>query len=135
MADCMAAEVARGMQRPLATADPALLDVCRAEGIGYLALPASAGTTWTPTATENLHNELSRRWNSTRRLREPDAVVLTEELGHRRLIGPRIHPGRLDEPLEVTLARGAWGEEDEHLGGLTGFHSSDRSVSGPPRLG
>jgi hypothetical protein len=49
MADCIAAETARTSGRPLATADPHLLDLCRAEGIPTIPLPASDGTTWTPT--------------------------------------------------------------------------------------
>ena len=53
MADCIAAESARATGRPLATADPDLLDVCHAEGIPTRALPASDGTVWTPpTAAE-----------------------------------------------------------------------------------
>jgi predicted nucleic acid-binding protein len=46
MADCIAAEAARATGRPLATADPHLLDVCRAEDIASVPLPASDGTTW-----------------------------------------------------------------------------------------
>jgi predicted nucleic acid-binding protein len=49
MADCIAAETARASGRPLATADPHLLDLCHAEGIPTIPLPASDGTTWTPT--------------------------------------------------------------------------------------
>jgi predicted nucleic acid-binding protein len=48
MADCIAAETARATGRPLATADPALLDVCHAENIGVRPLPASDGTMWRP---------------------------------------------------------------------------------------
>jgi hypothetical protein len=48
MADCIAAETARATGQPLATADPDLLDVCHAESIPSLPLPASDGTTWTP---------------------------------------------------------------------------------------
>ncbi|WP_375503848.1 PIN domain-containing protein [uncultured Jatrophihabitans sp.] len=48
VADCVAAESARWTDQPLATADPDLLDVCYAEGIGYLALPQSNGATWAP---------------------------------------------------------------------------------------
>ena len=48
MADCIAAETARTSGRPLATADPHLLQVCHAEGIPMIALPAFDGTTWTP---------------------------------------------------------------------------------------
>jgi predicted nucleic acid-binding protein len=48
MADCIAAETARGTGRPLATADPDLLDVCHTEQIAVIPLPQSDGTTWTP---------------------------------------------------------------------------------------
>jgi predicted nucleic acid-binding protein len=48
MADCIAAVTARATGRPLATADPRLLDVSTAEGIDVIALPASDRTTWTP---------------------------------------------------------------------------------------
>lgn len=48
MADCIAAETARATGRPLATADPDLLDVCHAESIDTRPLPASEGTTWKP---------------------------------------------------------------------------------------
>jgi predicted nucleic acid-binding protein len=48
MADCIAAETARTSRRPLATADPDLLDVCHAERIEIIALPGSDGTTWSP---------------------------------------------------------------------------------------
>ena len=50
MADCIAAETARATGQPLATADPDLLDVCDAESIACLRLPASDGTTWAPPA-------------------------------------------------------------------------------------
>jgi predicted nucleic acid-binding protein len=46
MADCIAAETARATHRPLATADPDLLDVCLAERIEIIPLPGSDGTTW-----------------------------------------------------------------------------------------
>ena len=36
LADCVAAEVARSESRPLATADPHLLDVCHTERIGVV---------------------------------------------------------------------------------------------------
>jgi PIN domain nuclease of toxin-antitoxin system len=49
-ADCVAAETARADGRPLATADPDLLDACHSEGIGIIALPGSDGTTWSPPA-------------------------------------------------------------------------------------
>ncbi len=48
MADCIAAEFARATGRPLATADPDLLDVCDRERIEVIALPGSDGTTWCP---------------------------------------------------------------------------------------
>lgn len=48
LADCVAAEAARGLGVPLATTDPALLAVCHAEGIEYFVLPQSDGTRWSP---------------------------------------------------------------------------------------
>lgn len=48
MADCIAAESARAIRRPLATADPDLLDVCQTKRIEVIALPGSDGTTWPP---------------------------------------------------------------------------------------
>lgn len=48
LADCVAAESARALARPLATSDPHLLDLCEAEGIGCIALPGSDGTRWRP---------------------------------------------------------------------------------------
>lgn len=48
MADCVAAETARTNGHPLITADPDLLDVCHAEHIDVIPLPASNGTTWSP---------------------------------------------------------------------------------------
>jgi predicted nucleic acid-binding protein len=48
MADCVAAETARAIGHPLATADPDLLDVCHTEQIAVMPLPASSGTTWSP---------------------------------------------------------------------------------------
>jgi PIN domain nuclease of toxin-antitoxin system len=50
LADCVAAEVARSRQQPLATADPALLDVCHTEGIPVAVLTASNGSRWDPPA-------------------------------------------------------------------------------------
>lgn len=47
MADCVAAEVARSVGRPLLTSDPHLLDVCHAEEIALVALAGTDGTTWT----------------------------------------------------------------------------------------
>lgn len=48
LADCTAAETARPPGCQLATADPHLLDLCQEEGIGIIALPDSAGQTWSP---------------------------------------------------------------------------------------
>ncbi|MCY3656565.1 MAG: PIN domain-containing protein [Chloroflexi bacterium] len=47
LADCVAAETARGLNASLATADPALLDTCTAEGIAVIALPDTTGAVWT----------------------------------------------------------------------------------------
>ena len=41
LADCVAAETARRLDASLATADPALLETCEAEGIAVIALPGS----------------------------------------------------------------------------------------------
>ncbi|MYI82819.1 MAG: type II toxin-antitoxin system VapC family toxin [Chloroflexi bacterium] len=41
LADCVAAETARRLGASLATADPALLETCEAEGIAVIALPGS----------------------------------------------------------------------------------------------
>ena len=49
LADCAAAEVARFQSRPLATADPHLLDVCHTEGIAAVVLMAADGSRWSPT--------------------------------------------------------------------------------------
>lgn len=49
MADCIAAETARATRRPLATADPDLLDICHTEQIDIIPLPGSDGATWSPT--------------------------------------------------------------------------------------
>lgn len=46
LADCVAAEVARSTGRPLATADPHLLDVCHRESIPVVVLPAADGSRW-----------------------------------------------------------------------------------------
>jgi len=46
LADCVAAETARPAGSSLATADPHLLDMCRDEGIAFIALPDSSGTIW-----------------------------------------------------------------------------------------
>ena len=48
LADCVAAEVARALLEQLATSDPHLLDVCGAEAIRAVVLPASNGSMWTP---------------------------------------------------------------------------------------
>lgn len=48
LADCVAVEVARAMARPLATSDPALLDVCQAEDVAVIVLPGSDGSRRTP---------------------------------------------------------------------------------------
>lgn len=48
LADCLAGEVARSQIRPLATSDPALLDVCHDEGIAVIVLAGSDGSRWTP---------------------------------------------------------------------------------------
>ncbi len=48
MADCIAAQVAQVQADSLATSDPALLDLCHAEGIATVVLPESDGSRWTP---------------------------------------------------------------------------------------
>lgn len=48
LADCVATEVARALGRPLATSDPALLDVCHDEEIAFTVLPQTDGSRWTP---------------------------------------------------------------------------------------
>jgi len=48
LADCVAATTAQRLQRPLATSDPALLDLCAEEGIPYVSLPGSDGTRHVP---------------------------------------------------------------------------------------
>jgi predicted nucleic acid-binding protein len=45
---CVAAEIARADDAPLAAADRAILDVCHAEGIPVLALPDGEGLRWAP---------------------------------------------------------------------------------------
>ena len=47
LADCVAAETARGLNARLATADRPLLDTCAAEGIAVVPLPDSTGAVWT----------------------------------------------------------------------------------------
>lgn len=46
LADCVAAAVASKTRRPLATADPHLLDLCTEEGIPTVPLPDSTGRRW-----------------------------------------------------------------------------------------
>jgi hypothetical protein len=46
VADYIAAEISRSTQRPLAAADPDLLDVCHTEHITVVPLSSSDGTTW-----------------------------------------------------------------------------------------
>lgn len=48
LADCVAAEMARSRGEALATSDPHLLDVCHAEGIAMIVLPAATGSRWRP---------------------------------------------------------------------------------------
>jgi predicted nucleic acid-binding protein len=48
LADCVAAETARGAGSSLASADPHLLDLCRDEGIVSIPLGDSSGETWSP---------------------------------------------------------------------------------------
>jgi predicted nucleic acid-binding protein len=48
LADCVLAASARASGSPVATADPHLLDTCRAEGIGVMPLPDAQGRTWSP---------------------------------------------------------------------------------------
>jgi PIN domain nuclease of toxin-antitoxin system len=48
LAQCVAAEAARRLGRPLATADPHLLALCHAEGILVSPLPDARGTRWLP---------------------------------------------------------------------------------------
>jgi predicted nucleic acid-binding protein len=45
LADCMAAEIARGSAVALVTADPHLLDLCAEEGIETVVLPGCGGRT------------------------------------------------------------------------------------------
>jgi len=46
MADCLAATAAHDHAVPLATSDPHLLDLCRAERIDTIVLPSTDGTRW-----------------------------------------------------------------------------------------
>lgn len=48
LADCIAAETARAADSALATADPHLLDTCKAESIAVHPLPDSRGSIWSP---------------------------------------------------------------------------------------
>lgn len=48
LADCCAAALSLDRDAPLATSDPALLDLLHAEGGRYVALPDSAGDVWVP---------------------------------------------------------------------------------------
>jgi predicted nucleic acid-binding protein len=48
LADCVAAEIARSTGSQLASADPHLLDLCHEESVTVIALPDSAGLTWSP---------------------------------------------------------------------------------------
>ena len=48
LADCVAAEVSRATNRPLATADPPLLTTCHHEAIPLIALTAPDGSRWVP---------------------------------------------------------------------------------------
>ena len=48
LANCVAAETAKRLDAPLATADPDLLDLCHAEAIAVVSLTASDGSRWTP---------------------------------------------------------------------------------------
>jgi predicted nucleic acid-binding protein len=47
LADCVAAETARPTGSLLATADPHLLDMCRAEGVAVIPLRDTGGQLWT----------------------------------------------------------------------------------------
>lgn len=48
IADCCAAALSLDRDAPLATSDPALLDLLHEEGGRYVALPNSAGEVWSP---------------------------------------------------------------------------------------
>jgi predicted nucleic acid-binding protein len=48
LADCVAAETARPLGCRLASADPHLLDLCRAEHITVIPLPDSTSRIWSP---------------------------------------------------------------------------------------
>ena len=51
LADCVAAEVARSTGRPLATSEPALLEVCHHERIAMTVLTGTDGSRWAPPAS------------------------------------------------------------------------------------
>ncbi len=48
LADCVAAAAAQTLERPLATSDPHLLDLCHDESIRTSPLPDSTGRRWLP---------------------------------------------------------------------------------------
>lgn len=48
LADCLVAAAALTLDRPVATADPHLLDLCHDEGIATHPLAASDGSRWAP---------------------------------------------------------------------------------------
>lgn len=49
MADCVLAASAQARDEAAATSDPHLLNMCNAEGIAVIVLPASDGSRWVPT--------------------------------------------------------------------------------------
>ncbi len=48
LADCVVAQLARATNTAVVTSDPHLLDLCRDEGIEFIALPDSRGEVWSP---------------------------------------------------------------------------------------
>ncbi|MEX2625806.1 MAG: PIN domain-containing protein [Ilumatobacteraceae bacterium] len=48
LADCVAAETARELDAPLATADPHLLELCHDDGIRSIVLVDARGNRWSP---------------------------------------------------------------------------------------
>jgi predicted nucleic acid-binding protein len=50
MADCLAAAAAHDRAVPLATSDPHLLNLCRAESIDTIVLPGTNGARWAPSS-------------------------------------------------------------------------------------
>ncbi len=48
LADCVVAQVARAGNTAVVTSDPHLLDLCRDEGIDFIALPDGRGGVWLP---------------------------------------------------------------------------------------